>query len=192
MRPRGSWRPGHFGPRDDFPTLRGAGTLAVCFLQFSVPGPADCAKRFNDNHKQPQFAGPLGQRSTNPCGLFFNHSNTARARPPQGPRAPKIGAPNERQPHANHASTERRTYEISLGEFSGRRRRGSNTQACVKSMARWPTVVRTRFRRPPGSILGPILASKMIMFISLFFGGPVGAFLHLFSVGFLQPKPSTI
>ena len=33
-------------------------------------------------------------------------------------------------------------------------------------MARWPTVVRTRFRRPPGSILGAILASNMIMLVT--------------------------
>ena len=55
----------------------------------------------------------------------------ARGRPKGPGRRQFAGRTN-----ANPTPTERHRYSIDFGESSGRRRRGFNTQACVKSVAR--------------------------------------------------------
>ena len=54
-----------------------------------------------------------------------------------------------------------------------------------------PTVFRTRFWRSPGSILGAILASKIVVFCC-FVSGPVGSLFELVSHRILLRVPSEI
>ena len=107
------------------------------------------------------------------CGVVFLF-RTARARPPLGPRAPKLA----RQPRANPASTPRRsTLNLNMGlcwAFFG----APGGAFLAAQVADRPT---DTFLEPPGPILVAILAPSMNIFQGVFLLSWGGVFSNVFA-----------